>query len=364
MEKRKKVISRRSIMIYSAMIVSILALLTFGSVFAKGIRTAAITGAGSEVTLPGKTGPFRIGFSNGFSGNSWRAMALDALKNAAKSNPDVLELIIVDGQGDVTKQVGDIENLMVQNVDAILVIPNSGTAVAPVLRKAMREGIVTVPFNLPVEGGQYHAFVGTDPSKKGYATGKRLAIELPNNAKILAFDGLPGNSYTAAGWKGAKQAFKDSGKNIEILAFEPCHWQEDKAKIIMADMIAAHPQIDGVWSDGGQCAAGAMKALLAANRPLIPVTGDDYNGILKLYDKYHEQHPNFSISLISEPTWQSVVALEIALSLLKGESINAQQIILPKLITGENYKDLMRPELPDGVFTDTNLSDDALRKLF
>ncbi|MBF0277061.1 MAG: substrate-binding domain-containing protein [SAR324 cluster bacterium] len=364
MEKKIKVMFRKSIMSSSLVIVSMFALLAFGNAYAKGIRTAAITGAGKEVSVPAKKGPFRIGFSNGFSGNSWRAMALDALRNAAKNNPDVSELIVVDGQGDVTKQVGDIENLMAQNVDAIMVIPNSGTAVAPVLRKAMRAGIVTVPFNLPVEGGQYHAFIGTDPSKKGYATGKRLAVELPDNAKILAFDGIPGNSYTAAGWKGAQQAFKESGKNIEILAFEPCNWQEDKAKVIMADMIAAHPKIDGVWSDGGQCAAGAMKALIAANRPLIPVTGDDYNGILKLYDKYHAQHSNFSISLISEPTWQSVVAMEIAVSLLKGESMKAQQIIQPKLITSENYKELMRPELPDGVFTDTNLSDEALRKLF
>ena len=74
-----------------------------------------------------------------------------------------------------------------------------------------------------------------------------------------------------------------------MLAFRDTNWEEDRAKIVMADLIAAYPQIDGVWCDGGQVATGAMKALLAANRPLVPVTGDDYNGILKLYDQYKDK---------------------------------------------------------------------------
>ena len=47
------------------------------------------------------------------------------------NQPDVGDLIIVDGQGDITKQVNDIELLASQQVDAILCIPNSGTAVVP-----------------------------------------------------------------------------------------------------------------------------------------------------------------------------------------------------------------------------------------
>jgi len=54
----------------------------------------------------------------------------------------------------------------------------------------------------------------------------------------------------------------------------------------------------------------------------------------------------------------------MALSLLRGEEIHKQLIITPKLITKDNYKTYMRPDLPDGVFTDTNLSDEELKKIF
>jgi ribose transport system substrate-binding protein len=41
-----------------------------------------------------------------------------------------------------------------------------------------------------------------------------------------------------------------------------------------------------------------------------------------------------------------------------------KQIIEPKLITAENYKSYVRPDLPDGVFVDSDLSDDELKQLF
>src|SRR6201994_2252901 len=218
-----------------------------------------------------KAGPFRIGFSNGFSGNTWRTECLYALKKEAAQHKDLTDFIIVDGQGDISKQVNDIENLVSQNVDAILCIPNSGSAVAPALREATKQGVVTIPFNLPVDGEAWTAFTGTDPEKKGFGLGKWLREALGDSAKIVALGGLPGNSYTASAWAGAQKAFE--GSKIQVLAFRDAYWEEDRAKVVMADLIAAYPEIDGVWCDGSQDAAGAVKALLGAKRPVVPACG-------------------------------------------------------------------------------------------
>jgi len=354
------IVSRRRLLAYGA--AGTLAFSGWRAALADMIDDAEKTASGPKVKVAKKAGPYRIGFSNGFSGNSWRAMCIRALQLEAKKHPEISDLIIVDGQNDITKQVSDIESLASQQVDAILVIANSGTAVVPAIRAATREGIVTVPFNLPIEGNDYDAYCGTDPSRKGKASGTWLKNALGGKGKIVALGGIPGNSYTAAGWKGAQEAF--SGSRIEVLAFKDTDWSEDKAKVVMSDLIAAYPQIDGIWSDGGQVTAGASKALLAAGRPLVPVTGDDYNGLLKLYDSQKDKQPKFDIGLISEPTWEGVVALRMALSLLHGDEIQKELIITPKLITKDNYKSYMRPDLPDGVFTDTNLSSDELKKIF
>ena len=309
-----------------------------------------------------KEGPVRIGFSNGFSGNTWRTECLYSVKKEAAQHKDLADFIIVDGQGDITKQVSDIENLVSQNVDAILCIPNSGSAVAPALRNAAKQGIITVPFNLPVDGEGWTTYNGTDPQKKGFELGKWLRNAVGESAKIVALGGLPGNSYTAAAWAGAQKAME--GSQIQVLAFRDAYWEEDRAKIVMADLIAAYPEIEGVWCDGSQVGAGAMKALLDAKRPLVPVTGDDYNGLLKLYDQQAASQPKFKIGLLSEPTWESVVALRAALKLLQGEDVPKRQIIEPQLITSENYQNYVRRDLADGVFVDTDFSDAELKALF
>lgn len=330
--------------------------------FADVASEAKIEASSETAKGVAKNKPFRIGFSNGFSGNSWRTESLASMRKEAEKLKDVLgELIIVDGQGDIAKQVNDIEDLIVQNVDAIMCIPNSGTAVAPVLRKATRAGILTMPFNLPVEGGNYSAYVGVDPVSKGKLISEFFNTELKGKGKIVALGGLPGNSYTAAIWEATQ---KGLSKDIEILAFKDANWEEDRAKIVMADLIAAHPEIDGVWCDGGQVASGAMKALLAANRPLVPVTGDDYNGILKLFDAEKAKHPKFKILMVSEPTWQSVVALRETIKLVSGQDIPKYQLIGARTITGDNYEKFIKRDLPDGVCVDTDLSDEELKKIF
>jgi ribose transport system substrate-binding protein len=362
MEDKMPKLTRRRLLQYGAFASTMLVAPRMFGAFADTIADAQMTGVGPMVKMDKKAGPFRVGFSNGFSGNSWRAMCIAALQKEAKTHPEVSDLIIVDGQNDITKQVNDIDSLVSQQVDVILCIPNSGSAVVPALRNATKAGIVTVPFNLPIDGDDYTAYTGTDPSLKGKNSGTWLRNALQGKGKIVALGGIAGNSYTAAGWKGAQEAFQ--GSQIEVLAFKDTDWSEDKAKVVMSDLIAAYPEIDGIWADGGQVTSGASKALLAAGRPLVPVTGDDYNGLLKLYDQQKDKQPKFDIGLISEPTWESVVALRMALKILNGEEVQKQEIITPKLITKDNYKDYMRPDLADGVFCDTNLSDDELKKIF
>jgi ribose transport system substrate-binding protein len=329
--------------------------------WADAISAAKIIPSSEMTKGKAKSGKLRIGFSNGFSGNTWRTMNLKSMMKEAQANSGKYELVTVDGQGDITKQVNDIEDLIAQNVDALLVIANSGTAVIPVLRKAVKAGIMVVPFNLPVDGEEWHAFIGTDPKKKGGMTGKYLNDALGGKGKIVALGGLPGNSYTAACWAGAKESF---GPGIEVLAFKDASWEEDKAKVIMADLLAAYPQVDGIWADGGQDALGGLKAMAAAGRPLVPCVGDDYNGLLKMYDANKAKFPKFKIGCVSEPSWEGVVALRTAQKLLAGGSVPKRQIIEPIVMDGSNYQKFFKPNLPDGVFVDTTLTDDELKTLF
>jgi ribose transport system substrate-binding protein len=330
--------------------------------FSVAVSLVLTAGAGIPAPQVYAQRTYRIGFSNGFSGNTWRTEMLASLKQEAARHPEIARLIILDGEGKIDKQIGDVESLIAQKVDALLIIANSGTALAPAVAKAKRAGIVTVPFNLPLTGNDYDAYVGTDPAKKGASVTQCLARDLRNQGSIIELGGIPGNSYSAEFFKGAASILK--GTQIKVLTYRDANWQEDRAKVVTADLLAAYPTIDGVLADGAQDGAGAVEAFLAANRPVPTVTGDDFNGLLKLFAKYRATQPKFHICLESEPTWESKVALTLALDILEHKPYTRLTILQPKLITDANAAQYVKPDLPDGVFVDTDLSSAMLHQLF
>lgn len=355
--------SKRLVAVFSIMLALAFMLTACGSSGSepKASQTAPAADQSTKTDNPGEAKKFRIGFSNGFSGNSWRAEMLASLKQEADKHPEA-ELIIVDGQGDINKQVNDIESLIAQKVDAIMVIPNTAQSVQPVLKKAMGQGIKVVAFNLLLDDASCaDAQVGTDQKYKGSESAKWLSGKLGGKGNVVMLGGIPGNSGTAQYKAGAEEVFK--GTEIKVVTYRDCNWQEDKAMAIMADILVSQPKIDGIISDGGQDASGAIKAMLAAKRELVPTTGDDYNGLAKAYVANKDTYKNFDIGIISEPTWESKIAFQTALQLLNGESVEKFVEVKPKIISGEDAAKVAKPNLPDTVFVDTDLDESVLAGL-
>ena len=322
------------------------------------ILVPAVTACAPDAPEEAGERQFVVGFSNGFSGNSWRAMMLASLEQELENYPNVI-LTVVDGQNDIAKQVNDIQTLIAKDVDAIMVIPNSAEAIEPVLIEARNRGIIVCVFNLPVNDPEaYDIFLGTDAVGKGRANGEWLVQQLGGEGNIIAFGGIAGNSYTAAGMEGLNQAI--AGTNIEIIAYRDADWSEDVAKMIMADLLTAFPEIDGIWADGGQMATGALKAMQEAGRPLIPVTGDDYNGLLRIFHENKDTEPNLDFNALSEPTWQVREAFRLVYRALNGEDVDKDTFILPEPINNTNYMDFFRADMPDTLFADNDLRPEVI----
>jgi ribose transport system substrate-binding protein len=327
------------------------------------IASATVTPLGGTVTGRPRPGPWRIAFSIGYRTDPWREMCVAAIEQeVARRRAEIAQFVVADARGSVSRQIDDLTRFTTQRYDAILCIPNSPNLLTAALAGATAQGIVTVPFNLPVDGEKWSTYVGTDPTAKGRALGAWLVGALQGRGRIVGLGGVPNNPYSTAAWAGAQAAFK--GGDITVSYFAWAWWRRDRARAVMAGLLGSLPEIDGIWCDGGQDAAGAVDALLAARRKLVPVTGDDNNGLLKLYAALAARAPEFSFGLISEPTWQGVIALRAALTLLGGGSVPKRQIVLPAMITPANYQQYIRPRLPDSVFVDTALPDATLARIF
>lgn len=296
-------------------------------------------------------GPYKIGFSNSFSANVWRTEMIWQLRYEASLHPGDIkragDVIITDGQGDTSKQIADIEDLLVQNIDALLLIPNSPTALQPVIRKAVRQGVPVVVFNLAMGGSDWTSYVGTDAVKKGYAWAKWLSNTLHRRGNIVAISGIAGNGFVEETWTGAQQAWKGTG--IKVLNRRYGNWEVSVGKSVAADVLAAFPHIDGVWADSGFATAPFVEALLAAKRPLVPMTADDYNGFLKLWARNRSTLQGY---VLPEPTWESAIALKVALQALKGRSVAKNNYMQLTPITNANIAQKVHFNFPDTFFGD------------
>jgi ABC-type sugar transport system substrate-binding protein len=125
-----------------------------------------------------------------------------------------VKLVILDPAFDPQKQVSMIDNLIAQEVDALLVNAVDPAAVVPSLKKASEAGIPVIMNNADTneEGHQYtETFVTTDTYGQGFAVGEAIKAVMEPNSKMAIISGKPGQSGVAERIQGAKDALEGTG---------------------------------------------------------------------------------------------------------------------------------------------------------
>jgi ribose transport system substrate-binding protein len=316
-------------------------------------------------TLPiAETKTYTIGLSDFSLGNSWRVQMVAEAKYAADNNPLVKKLIVTEADGSVEKQIADIEDLITKKVDAILITAINPDALVPVVDKAMEAGIVVVDFDNLIDTNNITAHIMVDQKDFGKIQATWLVGAIGGKGEIVAFNGMNGTQISADRFAGAKAVF-DQYPDIKIVNTVYADWDYAKAKTAMESLMTTYPNISGVWSQGGAMSQAVIQAYLEKQLTPPPVTGEDGNGFLKLWKTLREgDYPNYDSIATSMPTWVSAQAMEVALKVLTGETVE-KEILLPiPTITSATLDQYVRPALSDSFWCNSRLPDDVVMKLF
>jgi len=309
--------------------------------------------------------PYTIGFINWSTANSWTVQIVEEVRDEASLYPQIGEFIIVSSEGDADTQISQIEDMIVRGVDALLLIPVSPDAIVPAVEEAAEAGIPVVVFASDVNTDTYVTKLLANPRLFGQVGGEWLMNELDCQGNIIVLNGVTGISTSdlrRAGLQDAIDACPDGGAGITILAEEDAAWAYDQGRLATERMLAAYPEIDGVWSQGGAMTQGAIDAFEAASRDLVPMTGEDNNGFLLAWQ---ERIPDgFRAMSASEPTWQSRVALQAALRILQGEPVNSYYELQVPTIYEDSVDQFVRPEYSDSYWANSRLSQEAADRLY
>lgn len=312
-----------------------------------------------------KEGPFVIGLSNFSLGNSWRVQMIEEAKYYANQHKDLVkELIVTEAEEDISKQISDIEDLIVKNVDAILITAASPKALVPVVEKAMAAGIVVVDYDNLVYTDNITAHIIVDQKEFGRVQGEWLVKAMGGKGEIIAFNGMEGTAISAERFEGAKNVF-DQYPDIKIAQVVYADWDYAKAKRAMENLLAAYPKLEGVWSQGGAMSEAVIEAYLEKGLKPPPVTGEDGNGFLKIWAELRAgKYPDFDSIGTSMPTWCSAKAMEVALDALAGKPFEKKTVIPIPTITSDTLDQYVKPDLPDSFWCNSQLPEDIVKEMF
>jgi ribose transport system substrate-binding protein len=312
-----------------------------------------------------KQGPYTIGYDVYWLGNSWSVQLAEEFKAAVEKNKgDIQEIVYTQSDNQPDKQVSNIQSMIAKKVDAIIMTPISPAAAVPVIKQAEQANIPVILLGATADTEDYTSLVTVDDTEFGRVGAKWLAEELNGKGNIYVLNGVAGIATHDQRFAGATSVFKDY-PDINIVAEENADWDDAKAKTVTATMLAAHPDVDGVWSQGGSMTLGAIEAFENAGKPLVPMTGEDNNGFLKKWQQLKQSgNENFDSIGVAKPTWLAESSLETTLKILKGQDYKKDNIMPPPRITSENLDEYVRPDLPDSFWTSTHLSDERIKKLY
>ena len=303
-----------------------------------------------------KDGPYTIAFINWSAANSWTAQVNLEAEDEASRYPDIKEFISINADGDANKQIAQVEDMVARQVDAIVLDSISPEGIVPAVEQAYDAGIPVFLFASGARTNKYVSSVLADEVQFGRSQGDYLMKELNCKGKIVALNGLTGNSTNdqrRQGLTDSINACPDGGAGITILAEADAMWAYDQGKIESERLLAAYPEIDGVWSQGGAMTQGMMDAMKAAGRKLVPMTGEDNNGFILQWQK---EIPNgFKAMSASEPTWQGRLSIQSALLALQGLPVyNFYRLKVPTIYE-DQVAQYARPEYTDSYWTNSLL---------
>ncbi len=298
-----------------------------------------------------RDGPHKVAVVNGFVGNTWRIQMIQTAK-AYVEQPEVAAQIetfkAVSTGTDVAAQLGAIEDFINQGYDAIITIAVSPEGFDRVIRLADRNNVVVVPFDNVLDTDKVMQ-VNEDQLEMGRMYGRWLTEQLGSqkSGKILEVRGLQGNSVDRDRHIGFREVFEPTGdwEIVEVVG----NWDDGTAQKVTADAIAVHGKFDAVVVQGGT--TGAVRAMLDAGHPMVPIAGESENGFRKLLAA-HSDDGLKGISIGQSPGMVAI-AIKAALAALDGNKM-PQLISVPipfakydELEANKNYW----PDLTDNFFT-------------
>ncbi len=272
--------------------------------------------------------PPLIAFSVSTTSNPFYATMAQGVKDEAKALG--FDVIVLDAQNKIEKQVADVEDALTKNIKVLLINGVDDGAI-PLAQKALAKGIQVMALQRNLNPGNMTAFIGTNNVVLGEQLIHWYAGTLGGKvSKVLILTGTPGAASSEDRIKGINATLAKY-PNIQVLASQTGYYDRAKSLPVAENMLLRFPEAEAILCLNDEMAMGALAAASSMNKK-IKITGMDANpDALKAVA---EGKLHMTIAL--PPYDIGRIGVQFAKDVLDGKQVQAMKIMDVSFVTEKN----------------------------
>jgi ribose transport system substrate-binding protein len=244
-----------------------------------------------------------------------------------------VKVITVDAKGDAATQVNQIQDLLAQNIDALIYIPAGATAASVPVKAAKAAGVPVVSIDRNADGAPGDTFIATDSVESARQVCDWIAKQAGGKGEMLIIHGQKGTTPEVDRSKGCGIALKNYPDIKVVGELWSEGWHQDEGFKLTADLLQAHPKTNIIFGQADALALGAAQAVKVASpdhRIWVAGFDGDTAALKALKDGV------FDVTATQQTQKMGRMGLDAAIALVKGDKLPPEQLQDATLTTKDN----------------------------
>ena len=267
-----------------------------------------------------------IGLAVSTQNNPFFVTLVEGAKEAAAQLG--VELQVTDAGDDAAKQTTDIETLVSSGISVLVVNPVDSDAVAGAVQAAIAKGVRVISVDRAVNGVEVDCQIASD-NVAGAAMATQFIVDTVGEGAVVAeLQGVTGAS-AAIDRSAGFHSVADS--KLEVVASQTANFDRAQGMSVMENMLQGNGEIQAVFAANDEMALGALEAISGAGKNILVVGFDATDDAIKAV-----KAGRMGGTVAQQPALLGATAVENALKLINGETVEKSIPVEVTLITAEN----------------------------
>ena len=205
-----------------------------------------------------------IGVSLPSPDNQWVAAVIENATTEAEKVADKFEIIITTANTP-TKQVSDVEDLLIKDPDAMVIFPIESAPLTPIAEEVKSKDIPLLVMTRGIESENYDCYIRGDDRTVGISAAHYIGKRLNGAGNVVMMQVSPSQCETER-TAGFNETIAQYYPEIKVIATGNGEFAREPAMKAMENILQANPKIDAVFSEDDEQALGCIAAIKAVGR--------------------------------------------------------------------------------------------------